>query len=621
MHTDSESDNPEEWADVVDVLSEEAKSLIEKHRKILKRKVARRIAKETTMCSLLKRKLPNKVCNILTRFPNIGKDIEEFVRDKKVGADQWRRTGVLTFSGNLKRGPKVTYQRIQKHLEEKYHTKISYGTTVQLCVARNKRRISAKRYRGVAKVTCRRARKGFTIKLNPDSHFCNAMYRNLDYIQLQNGEDKLILNRDDQAGFRLDTTYTHRGHKSISLEEEQELTCRTDYVNKYKSILQTTSYMFLKTDTTSEKCIGVVKAHGLFPKNPSQHAEDFKMVEGLAEMKPWVLNKPIDCIRVDGASDEGPSHLEVQFLWTELHIQREKMCTLVTTRHSGGSYLNKVELMNGCLAIAHSNLYIPSTLSGPNFTSSGLNSSKLSENLNLATDVYIDRVSGAPCGDSDISLVKGAKVDGDASLNNRRPDLLCFLSGKNSDKVRLQKSKPELFKYFESIWAVREHHSIQGLPKQYVFMLMACYRKSCIHPVCQKSEPESPHTWFENGPQVSMFPLPVKDPKRPWGAQCQECIGACSGHYLKPNDIVNVILNKDTVEFDSIPPSVILKDEFNRLNQAKIEISEHHILRLAKKTLLSVEEVRMWIEHLTLIKQRRKSGAKKAAETRRKNVG
>ena len=93
------------------------------------------------------------------------------------------------------------------------------------------------------------------------------MYRNLDYVQLQDGRDKLTLNRDDQAGFRLDTTYTHRGHRSISVHGEQKVTCHTDYLNnKYSSILKTTSYVFRKSETTSEKCLGVVKAHEVFPK-------------------------------------------------------------------------------------------------------------------------------------------------------------------------------------------------------------------------------------------------------------------------------------------------------------------------------------------------------------------
>ena len=151
-------------------------------------------------------------------------------------------------------------------------------------------------------------------------------------------------------------------------------------------------------------------------------------------------------------------------------------------------------------------------------------------------------------------------------------------------------------------------------------MLMACYDSSCIHPLCQKGEPESVHTWFLNGPSVSMFPLPVKDPERPWGGR-QECNGTCSGHYLKPKETVNFISNKGTVDCDSIPPSVILKDEFNNLQKAGIKITEEHLVRLANKTLVTGEEVRMWIEHPTLVHERRKSRAKTAAETRRKKAG
>ena len=70
---------------------------------------------------------------------------------------------------------------------------------VELCVARNKRRISASQCRGEAKVTSCQARNGFTLKLNPDAHFSNSMYKALDLIQLIDGTDKMILNRDDQV--------------------------------------------------------------------------------------------------------------------------------------------------------------------------------------------------------------------------------------------------------------------------------------------------------------------------------------------------------------------------------------------------------------------------------------
>lgn len=91
-----------------------------------------------------------------------------------------------------------------------------------------------------------------------------------------------------------------------------------------------------------------------------------KQDENAALFKRMSDGKPKDMwfVRVDGASDEGPSHKEVQFLWTEKHTQEGHAFTAVTTRHSGGSYLNPVELMNGCLAVAHSNCFIPSTLGG-----------------------------------------------------------------------------------------------------------------------------------------------------------------------------------------------------------------------------------------------------------------
>ena len=110
----------------------------------------------------------------MKRFPELGKDIENFVRDNRNGADAWKRTG--TFDGNTRKGPRVTYKRIKEHLENKYNTKFSYGAIVQLSVVRNKRRRSRERYWGAANITCRRARKGFNVRLNVDSHWSAAFY-------------------------------------------------------------------------------------------------------------------------------------------------------------------------------------------------------------------------------------------------------------------------------------------------------------------------------------------------------------------------------------------------------------------------------------------------------------
>ena len=52
------------------------------------------------------------------KFPDIGETIERFVQEHKMGADAWRRTGVLTFDGNTKLKEKVTYEKIHQHLQD-----------------------------------------------------------------------------------------------------------------------------------------------------------------------------------------------------------------------------------------------------------------------------------------------------------------------------------------------------------------------------------------------------------------------------------------------------------------------------------------------------------------------
>ena len=98
----------------------------------------------------------------------------------------------------------------RKSSQSVYNQHFAYGTIVQLCVARNCRRKSAQQYRGVAKIRSRRARKGFQLKFNPDSHWNGALYRTLNVLQYTDGRPILNINRDDAAGFRLDTMVTHR---------------------------------------------------------------------------------------------------------------------------------------------------------------------------------------------------------------------------------------------------------------------------------------------------------------------------------------------------------------------------------------------------------------------------
>ena len=135
---------------------------------------------------------------------------------------------------------------------------------------------------------------------------------------MTDGRSLLVVNRDDASGFRLDTMATCHQYATPSVESA--VTVRTDFVNKYSSILQTSSYNFTATETTIEMCAGIVKPASVYPKNPAQHFEDFTMLSGKQELAPAFVDeagkpKNIVCIRVDGAGDEGPSHHEVQFWW------------------------------------------------------------------------------------------------------------------------------------------------------------------------------------------------------------------------------------------------------------------------------------------------------------------
>ena len=161
----SESESGEDecqlWTSNEDVLGERGRAVLVKKRAALKRKTVCEIKKRVAERRFLKRRRSKKMSKIVKDYPEIGMEIEKFVKDCGVGADAWRRTGILTFDGNRKLQKKATFKRIKEHLEQVYQRSFAYGTVVQLCVARNKRRKSAERYQGLANVTQRRARKGF----------------------------------------------------------------------------------------------------------------------------------------------------------------------------------------------------------------------------------------------------------------------------------------------------------------------------------------------------------------------------------------------------------------------------------------------------------------------------
>jgi hypothetical protein len=557
----------------------------------------------------------------LKECPNIGKEIEKFVQESGVGADAWRRTGVLTFDGNRKVNKKVTFNRVKEYIEAKYGKKYSYGSIVQLCVARNARRRNSKNYKGVARITCRRSCKGFDLRFNPDSHWSSALYKGLDHIQYTTSANKLVLNRDDLSVFRLNSMATSNKCPSLCMKGNVSLSTKTDYQQKYPCTLQTTPYNFTGTNDEGELCAGVVKGAAVHSKNPAQHAADLEMIEKKEQFQTKFKNeqtglpKEIECIQVDSGSDEAPCFEQVQFWWAKRHIEKPTRMHLVTSRHSGGSNLNRVELQNGCEVKARSNLFIPSTLNGLNCDESGkIDNAKLKKNISDAIDVYILRVDQAPCGDTEINLFRGADSQAYQLLDMH---VKTFLSGAKKDKVKLKLEHPNLYNQIEFIWDIRNAHVNTSVPQRYIFHLVCCYKPGCLHPLCQAGKPKNDILWYEDGPPIDVIPLPVPDPERPFGQkECLSCGDVCAGHYLCPEKLMqfykkNTTLNKD------LPPSEVIKNEFNKSGQALFE--DEGCQQLARKVLLKPSDVFFWLEHLKSVQEHRREGARKAALTRKRS--
>ena len=90
------------------------------------------------------------------------------------------------------------------------------------------------------------------------------------------------------------------------------------------------------------------------------------------------------------------------------------------------------------------------------------------------------------------------------------------------------------------------------------------------------------------------MPLPVPDLKHPWGSlNCDSCPGFCAGHFLTPEEAL-----KSNDPCMSLPPSYILKEFLSTNPQPTEEMMED----VARRTLLPVSEVEIWLNHLRTIK-------------------
>lgn len=134
---------------------------------------------------------------------------------------------------------------------------------------------------------------------------------------------------------------------------------------------------------------------------------------------------------MDSAVDEGPSHEEVQVWWILEHLSG-CTATLVTAGSSSSSYLNRVELQNGCLTTGHANLFTPLTLNGYPFVQGKVDEDIVKSNL-------INRVNKSPCGKAVIHLCSGSDS---LQFQQYREHLKVCLKGSKAKRELLRTSEP-----------------------------------------------------------------------------------------------------------------------------------------------------------------------------------
>ena len=95
---------------------------------------------------------------------------------------------------------------------------------------------------------------------------------------------------------------------------------------------------------------------------------------------------------------------------------------------------------------------------------------------------------------------------------------------------------------------------------------------------------------------MNFLPLPLVDPNRPYQGKCEGCKDSCCGHYMKYDSLLVHYLNITTEKIDVIQlPSVYILNAY-RQNHG---IPDDQIIKdILKKTLLPVEEVLLWLNHL-----------------------
>ena len=573
---------------------------------------------------------------VLGKWPDVGDKIEAICADLKVGADASRRDGAITLNSAVaRRKGSVGFTRIRLELQARHGIELSARALRELCVTGKRRLHASARYKGVVNLKLRRSVKRIG-QDNLDDHSQNATYRLLHFIRDRTSyDDTLWFARDDHAMVRGNSSESTRQHATVTTTGEGASALKYDYMNpEISSSLYASSYLVSGcADGGDERCLATTKAVKLAPSTPTQHYADFYMLQKRAETDPLLKSifftpqgavKPKVQLEVDGGSDENPTGRETRFLQTELlmggpflDVTQRRTQVGAMTREAGASSLNKVERLNGEETQAATGFHAIANDEqvGPlhDEATGQYDQSQLEAMWLKHAEDYRKQLDGK-CGlnGSDLMAFPGATAASCAeakALLERRPKLLLLLDPTTSKKklAAAEASDPVLVAHVKKVRTMQEH--VEMLT-HYSSCVRCCSNTACK--LC--CDAPSISCWWDGGPLLRPVPPALRDPDR-------------SGHYFEPEPalIKYASLQYKLSEWERKSPSDIALGIYEREMGKSLQHFPDSKLAAAAKEIndyrITADVLRKHFVKLRYIRLRRLEGARKAAETRKKNQG
>lgn len=91
-----------------------------------------------------------------------------------------------------------------------------------------------------------------------------------------------------------------------------------------------------------------------------------------------------------------------------------------------------------------------------------------------------------------------------------------------------------------------------------------------------------------------------------WSEECKNCHGFCTGHLKRVEEVLTTD-SSDLPAARTYPPSTVIKKSFEKAKKENWGLTSERVEDLAKQTVLSSEDVEMWVTHLDAVSNRRKA--------------